>query len=56
MPGEAAAREYFGGLARIGLPSLTIAHVRGYSLIGPNRDWGRRPRAEVIPMEPRPPG
>jgi hypothetical protein len=29
MGGEAAAKEYFGALVRIGRPSLTIAHVRG---------------------------
>ncbi len=40
MGGEAAAREYFGGLARIGLPSLTIAHVRGDSGKFPERPFG----------------
>ena len=40
MGGEAAAREYFGGLARIGLPSLTIAHVRGDSGRFPERPFG----------------
>jgi hypothetical protein len=40
MGGEAAAREYFGGLARIGLPSLTIAHVRGDAGKFPERPFG----------------
>jgi hypothetical protein len=40
MGGEAAAREYFSGLARIGLPSLTIAHVRGDSVKFPDRPFG----------------
>jgi hypothetical protein len=40
MGGEAAAREYFSGLARIGLPSLTIAHVRGDSGRFPDRPFG----------------
>jgi hypothetical protein len=40
MGGEAAAREYFSGLARIGLPSLTIAHVRGDSGKFPERPFG----------------
>jgi hypothetical protein len=40
MGGEAAAREYFSGLARIGLPSLTIAHVRGDSGKFPDRPFG----------------
>lgn len=40
MGGEQAAREYFGGLARIGLPSLTIAHVRGDSGKFPDRPFG----------------
>jgi hypothetical protein len=40
MGGEQAAREYFGGLARIGLPSLTIAHVRGDSGRFPDRPFG----------------
>ena len=31
MGGEQGAREYFSALARIGLPSLTIAHVKGDS-------------------------
>jgi len=35
-----AAREYFSGLARIGLPSLTIAHVRGDSGKFPERPFG----------------
>ncbi len=40
MGGEAAAREYFSGLSRIGLPSLTIAHVRGDSGNFPDRPFG----------------
>jgi hypothetical protein len=40
MGGEAAAREYFSGLARIGLPNLTIAHVRGDSGRFPDRPFG----------------
>jgi hypothetical protein len=40
MGGEQAAREYFGALARIGLPSLTIAHVRGDSGRFPERPFG----------------
>jgi hypothetical protein len=40
MGGETAAREYFGGLAMIGLPSLTIAHVRGDSGRFPDRPFG----------------
>lgn len=40
MGGEAAAREYFSALARIGLPSLTIAHVRGDSGRFPDRPFG----------------
>jgi len=40
MGGEQAAREYFGALARIGLPSLTIAHVRGDSGKFPDRPFG----------------
>ncbi|MBA2717902.1 MAG: hypothetical protein H0U52_01480 [Chloroflexi bacterium] len=40
MGGEAAAREYFSALAVIGLPSLTIAHVRGDSGRFPERPFG----------------
>jgi hypothetical protein len=40
MGGEQAAREYLGALARIGLPSLTIAHVRGDSGKFPDRPFG----------------
>lgn len=40
MGGEAAAREYFSGLATIGLPSTTIAHVRGDSGKFPDRPFG----------------
>ncbi len=40
MGGEAAAREYFTGLATIGLPSLTIAHVRGDSGRFPDQPFG----------------
>ena len=40
MGGQEAAREYFTGLTRIGLPSLTIAHVRGDSLKWPDRPFG----------------
>ncbi|HEY5520796.1 MAG TPA: hypothetical protein VIK08_09065 [Candidatus Limnocylindrales bacterium] len=40
MGGEQAAREYFTGLATIGLPSLTIAHVRGDSGKFPDRPFG----------------
>ncbi len=40
MGGEAAAREYFSALAMIGLPSLTIAHVRGDSGKFPERPFG----------------
>lgn len=40
MGGEQAAREYFTGLSIIGLPSLTIAHVRGDSGRFPDRPFG----------------
>jgi AAA domain len=40
MGGEAAAREYFTALATIGLPSLTIAHVKGDSGKFPERPFG----------------
>ncbi len=40
MGGEAAAREYFSALSTIGLPSLTIAHVRGDSGKFPERPFG----------------
>jgi hypothetical protein len=40
MGGEAAAREYFSALSVIGLPSLTIAHVRGDSGRFPDRPFG----------------
>jgi len=40
MGGEAAAQEYFTGLTTIGLPSLTIAHVRGDSSKFPDRPFG----------------
>lgn len=40
MGGEAGAREYFSGLSIIGLPSLTIAHVRGDSGRFPDRPFG----------------
>lgn len=40
MGGEQAAREYFGGLARIGRPSLTIAHVSGAGERFPERPFG----------------
>jgi hypothetical protein len=40
MGGEQAAREYFTALAAIGLPSLTIAHVRGDSSRFPERPFG----------------
>jgi hypothetical protein len=40
MGGEQAAREYFSGLAMIGLPSLTIAHVRGDAGKFPDRPFG----------------
>lgn len=40
MGGETAAREYFGALAVLGLPSLTIAHVRGDSGTFPERPFG----------------
>jgi hypothetical protein len=40
MGGETAAREYFTGLGTIGLPSLTIAHVRGDSGKFPDRPFG----------------
>lgn len=40
MGGEQAAREYFSGLTRIGLPSATIAHVRGDSAKFPDRPFG----------------
>jgi hypothetical protein len=40
MGGEQAAREYFSALSRIGLPSLTIAHVRGDSGRFPERPFG----------------
>jgi hypothetical protein len=40
MGGEQAAREYFGALARIGRPSLTIAHVSGHTDRFPERPFG----------------
>jgi hypothetical protein len=40
MGGEAAAREFFGALAVIGLPALVIAHVRGDSGRFPDRPFG----------------
>jgi hypothetical protein len=40
MGGQQAAQEYFGALARIGLRSLTIAHVRGDSARFPDRPFG----------------
>ena len=40
MGGEAAAREYFSALSKIGLPSLTIAHVRGDASKFPERPFG----------------
>lgn len=40
MGGEAAAREYFGALVKIGRPSLTIAHVRGDAEKFPDRPFG----------------
>lgn len=40
MGGQEAAREYFAGLTRIGLPSLTLAHVRGGSDRWPDRPFG----------------
>ena len=40
MGGAPAAQEYFGALVRIGLPSLTIAHVRGDSERFPDRPFG----------------
>lgn len=40
MGGEAAAREYFTALSTIGLPSLTVAHVRGDSQRFPERPFG----------------
>jgi hypothetical protein len=40
MGGEAAAREYFAGLSWIGLPSLTLAHVRGDTGRFPDRPFG----------------
>ena len=40
MGGQAAAQEYFGALSVIGLPSLTIAHVRGDSGTFPDRPFG----------------
>ncbi len=40
MGGEQAAREYFSALSRIGLPSLTIAHVRGDAGRFPDRPFG----------------
>lgn len=40
MGGQEAAREYFAGLTRIGLPSLTLAHVRGGSDKWPDRPFG----------------
>lgn len=40
LGGQEAAREYFTALTRIGLPSLTIAHVRGDSARFPDRPFG----------------
>jgi len=40
LGGQEAAREYFTGLARVGLPSLTLAHVRGGSDKWPERPFG----------------
>jgi len=40
MGGQEAAREYFAGLTRIGLPSLTLAHVRGGAEKWPERPFG----------------
>jgi hypothetical protein len=40
MGGQAAAQEYFGALSTIGLPSVTIAHVRGDSVRFPERPFG----------------
>jgi hypothetical protein len=40
MGGEQAAREYFGALARIGRPSLTIAHVAGHNERFADRPFG----------------
>jgi hypothetical protein len=40
MGGETAAREYFNGLATIGLPSLTIAHVTGNAGRFPDKPFG----------------
>ena len=40
MGGQAAAREYFTGLALIGLPSLTLAHVTGGAERWPPRPFG----------------
>lgn len=40
LGGQEAAREYFTALARIGLPSLTIAHVRGDAARFPARPFG----------------
>ena len=40
MGGEAAAREYFSAHSRIGLPSLTIAHVKRDSGKFPDRPFG----------------
>lgn len=40
MGGEAAAREYFTSLSRIGRPSLTIAHVAGNAEKFPDKPFG----------------
>lgn len=40
LGGQEAAREYFNGLTRIGLPSLTLAHVRGGADKWPDRPFG----------------
>jgi hypothetical protein len=40
MGGEQAAREYFTALARIGRPSLTIAHVAGHTERFADRPFG----------------
>jgi hypothetical protein len=40
MGGQEAAREYFAGLTRIGLPSLTLAHVAGAAEKWPKRPFG----------------
>jgi AAA domain len=40
MGGAPAAQEYFAGLTRVGIPSLTLAHTKGDSARFPERPFG----------------